>query len=399
MTVHSTVRTTRLVPIMLAIASGMLAMGLALPALPLELQARFGCGTTVIGLVMGLQSAATLLSRPWAGRMADRRSGRDTLLAGLGWTACSGLAYVVALLPVLPPPAQQAMIMLGRVAMGLGEGLMVTGGGIWAVAIAGRERAGAAMSWVGLAIFAGLGVGTAVGGMIQAQAGFMVLCLVAIALPVSGMVLTVCQSAPPRLHDGSHAGVRWKDLIGHTWAWGLTLGLSAVGFAAISSFLVICYAARGWQGSGWALAAFGLGHVVARLAGSRHVDRHDVRPMVGAIMLTEAAGLALIWLAPGPAWSTLGSFLSGLGFSLTYPLLAMPVLRQVPPAAAGSAIGLFDVFFDIAAGSGAVLSGLLAGVAGPGSPFAMAMLAALAGSVMMLVLRNPQAEGTTAPGP
>ncbi|MFT8713064.1 MFS transporter, partial [Komagataeibacter rhaeticus] len=148
MTVHSTVRTTRLVPIMLAIASGMLAMGLALPALPLELQARFGCGTTVIGLVMGLQSAATLLSRPWAGRMADRRSGRDTLLAGLGWTACSGLAYVVALLPVLPPPAQQAMIMLGRVAMGLGEGLMVTGGGIWAVAIAGRERAGAAMSWV-----------------------------------------------------------------------------------------------------------------------------------------------------------------------------------------------------------------------------------------------------------
>ncbi|MDT8872407.1 hypothetical protein RAA17_17680 [Komagataeibacter rhaeticus] len=88
-------------------------------------------------------------------------------------------------------------------------------------------------------------MGTAVGGMIQAQAGFMVLCLVAIALPVSGMVLTVCQSAPPRLHDGSHAGVRWKDLIGHTWAWGLTLGLSAVGFAAISSFLVICYAARG----------------------------------------------------------------------------------------------------------------------------------------------------------
>ncbi|MFT9165488.1 MAG: MFS transporter, partial [Komagataeibacter saccharivorans] len=143
-----------LLPLMLAIASGMLAMGMALPALPLEFQSRFGSGTTLIGLVMGIQSAATLLSRPWAGRMADRRGGRDTLLSGLACTACSGMAYSLALLPFLSPPAQQAVIVVGRLLMGLGEGLMVTGGGVWAVVIVGRARAGAAMSWVGLAIFA-----------------------------------------------------------------------------------------------------------------------------------------------------------------------------------------------------------------------------------------------------
>ncbi|MBE7729226.1 MFS transporter, partial [Komagataeibacter sp. FXV3] len=130
--------------------------------------------------------------------------------------------------------------------------------------------------------------------------------------------------------------------------------------------------------------AFGAGHVIARLVGSRHVDRDDVRPMVVGIMLVEALGLALIWLAPGPAWAVAGSFLTGLGFSLTYPLLGLPVLRQAPPAAAGSAIGLFDVFFDIAAGIGAVLSGVLSGMAGPRSPFVMAMVAALAGCVVML---------------
>ena len=383
-----------LLPLMLAIASGMLAMGMALPALPLEFQSRFGSGTTLIGLVMGIQSAATLLSRPWAGRMADRRGGRTALLSGLACTACSGMAYSLALLPFLSPPAQQAVIVVGRLLMGLGEGLMVTGGGVWAVVIVGRARAGAAMSWVGLAIFAGLGMGSALGDVIEAQAGFLLLCIVAIALPVGGMLLILSRPSPPALHDGTHAEVRWKDLIAHTWIWGLTLGLSAVGFAAISSFLVIFYSARGWHAGGWALAAFGAGHMIARLIGSRHVDRNDVRSMVAIIMLTEAAGLAMIWQASGPTEAAMGSFLSGLGYSLTYPLLAGPVLRQVPPQAAGSAIGLFDVFFDIAAGAGAVLSGVLAGIAGPRSPFVLAMLAALVGCAIMLMVRCPPSGRT-----
>ncbi|MCE2574615.1 MFS transporter [Komagataeibacter sp. FNDCR2] len=380
-----------LLPIMLAVVSGMLAMGMALPALPLEFQSRFASGTTLIGVVMGIQSAATLLTRPWAGRMADRRGGRDTLMVGLVCTAGSGLAYSLALLPFLPPQAQQAVIVAGRLFMGLGEGLMVTGGGVWAVIIAGRARAGAAMSWVGFAMFAGLGMGAALGDMIEAHAGFFMVCLVAMALPLGGALLTVSLPASPAPHDGSHAAARWTDLIGPIWVWGLTLGLSAIGFAAISSFLVIFYAAEGWHAGGWALAAFGVGHMLARLVGSRHVDRHDVRPMVMIIMLTEAAGLAMIWLAPGPVGAAMGSFLGGLGYSLTYPLLAMPVLRQVPARFSGSAIGLFDVFFDIAAGSGAVLSGLLAGVAGPRSPFALAMVAALAGGAIMLVAPSPRA--------
>ncbi|WP_242402763.1 YbfB/YjiJ family MFS transporter, partial [Komagataeibacter kakiaceti] len=146
---------------------------------------------------------------------------------------------------------------------------------------------------------------------IEAHAGFFTVCLVAMALPLGGALLTLSLPPSPALHDGSHAGVRWKDLIGPIWVWGLTLGLSAIGFAAISSFLVIFYAAEGWHAGGWALAAFGVGHMLARLVGSRHVDRHDVRPMVAIIMLTEAVGLAMIWLAPGPVGAAMGSFLGG----------------------------------------------------------------------------------------
>jgi MFS family permease len=52
-----------------------LFMGIAMPVLPLYVHQGLDFGTFVVGLVSGMQSAAALLTRPWAGRLADRLSG------------------------------------------------------------------------------------------------------------------------------------------------------------------------------------------------------------------------------------------------------------------------------------------------------------------------------------
>ena len=47
----------------------------------------------IAGLPVGIQSLATILTRPYAGRMVDRRGAKATLMRGLAISAGAGLAF------------------------------------------------------------------------------------------------------------------------------------------------------------------------------------------------------------------------------------------------------------------------------------------------------------------
>ena len=85
----------KLLPLTLAVFIGFLVIGMQLPVLPLHLHDTLGMDTLVVGLVVGSQFAAALLSRSWAGNYADMRGAKRA--CGLGGRrrlgpALSGLA-------------------------------------------------------------------------------------------------------------------------------------------------------------------------------------------------------------------------------------------------------------------------------------------------------------------
>ena len=65
---------SRLLPIALAVFVGFLTIGLPLPILPLHLHDALGMGTLAVGIVVGAQFAAALLSRG-LGRSRGRHPG------------------------------------------------------------------------------------------------------------------------------------------------------------------------------------------------------------------------------------------------------------------------------------------------------------------------------------
>ncbi|XQZ97728.1 MFS transporter [Komagataeibacter rhaeticus] len=160
---------------------------------------------------------------------------------------------------------------------------------------------------------------------------------------------------------------------------GLLLALSSVGFATISSFLVLAFAQEHWAYGGYALAAFCVGHVAARFAGSHRIDHYPVTISGSVMLLMETFGFVMMWLAPDPGVAIAGAFIGGAGFSLTYPVFAIPLARSVPPAFTGVAIGLYDMFFDVALGAGSVIGGLLAQTFPLRAVFLMAALSSGAG--------------------
>ncbi|NHO31225.1 MFS transporter [Acetobacter fallax] len=374
---------------------GMTAMGIALPILPQRLNGDLGYSLTIVGWIIGLESIATLLSRPWCGHLTDRRGGRFAAIAGLIAMIFCGLTYLASdFLMDYGAAGRQAaasLIVLGRIFMGIGEGLVISGTGLWAVDRAGPDRVGRAVSWVGLGLFAGLALGSAFGAWLDhgQPGGFALACAISTIIPLlgTGAALVIRPGTAARVHDSAPVA----PLLSVILLPGLGLFANACGFAAITSFLALDYRAHGWAAlplgsAGVGIAGFGVGHVTARLLFSDLSDHVRSRWPVVTCLLVEALGLCMIWLAPTPLMALSGAVVTGFGFSMGYPLLTLPVLAAVPVVRRGMAFALFDAFFDTGAGFAALCSGTVAHYLSLPRVFLIAALVSLAGIIPLLMV-------------
>src|SRR3954469_23234358 len=107
-----------LLPIMAVVLVAFLIIGFALPMLPLHVHQGLGLGTFVVGLVMGSQFAASLISRVWSGHYSDSRGAKRAVVTGLLMAAGAGLLYLVSLRFVGTPVTSATILLLGRALLG-----------------------------------------------------------------------------------------------------------------------------------------------------------------------------------------------------------------------------------------------------------------------------------------
>ena len=149
--------------IIAALFCGYLAVGLPLPVIPLFVHDKLGFSNLIVGLVIGIQFLATVLTRGYAGRITDHHGGKRSALQGAVVCALGGLLYFVAAMPGFLPAISLGIIVVGRLVAGFGESQLVTGAVSWSIASVGPSRAGMSMSWTGIAMFAALAIGAPIG--------------------------------------------------------------------------------------------------------------------------------------------------------------------------------------------------------------------------------------------
>ena len=132
-----------------------------------------------------------------------------------------------------------------------------------------------------------------------------------------------------------------------------------------------------WMSLGFTLSRVLFGHLPDRIGGAR---------VALVCVMIEAAGQALIWLAPWPALALLGAALTGFGYSLVYPGFGVEAVRRAPPESRGLAMGAYTACLDLALGLANPALGLVASAAGLSAVFLVSTLVVLCASVVALRL-------------
>jgi len=362
--------TATLLPFALIVFLGYSAIGVPLATLPVEVHAVLGYGAGMVGVVIGLSAAVTLLTRQVAGALSDRRGPKLAVLLGLVTTALTGVAYLASL--VLPHEWGLAALAAGRVV--LGDSLFTTGVMAWAVTRVGPQHASKAMAWIGIAMYGALAVGAPAGAALGAIGGFAAVSVATGLLPLLAIPVALSLRG---LAGATQRRASFLGVARAIWAQGLGMVLASAGFGTIAAFLALHYATQGWSGAGLALTGFGAAYILTRLLFAGLPDRLGGTRVALVSLCIEAAGLLLIAVASRPLVALLGAAITGLGYSMVFPSLGVEAVRRVPAESRGVALGAFLACFDLGLGAAGPALGLVAGGFGLPAAFAAAAAAAL----------------------
>ncbi len=370
-------------------ALGLLSIGSTLPVLPKYVSGPLGEGDIAVGIVGGAFAATGLLFRPIGGAFADARGRKPVVVFGALLTAVSGALLFV--------PAGVAGLIVARLFLGAGEGMVYTAGAAWVVDMAPPARRGRIIGLYGLAIWGGLSVGPAVGDFLLKQYDYEAVWAFATAAPLLGAAIAsrIPESYTPPVGVERPDGIfaRFRSLIAPESLWpGLGLALTIAGYATLASFIVLHLDDRGIGHGALVFTAFAVMVVSTRIFGGGIPDRYGGARSAAAAAAIASSGSLLIALAQSLPAAVAGAMLMGTGFALVFPSLALLVVNHVPEERRGAAMGTFTAFFDVGVGIGSPLAGAAAAIGSYGASFALASLIGL-GTVVVALTVGRRIEG------
>ena len=356
---------------------GLVAVGCVLPVLPRYIHGPLDSGDLAVGIVIGAYAVTGLLLRPVAGRLADTRGRKPTVLAGAVVVALAGLLYL--------PSLGIGGLILARLLLGAGEGTVYTAGSAWIVDLAPEERRGRVLGLYGLAVWGGLSVGPLLGELLLDLGGYTTVWIFAAVLPVVGALCALAARDPfvPLEHAEPHPLIA-PEAVGP----GFAIALASFGYAAVATFIVLHLEARGIGHGATVFGAFAAMIVITRLVLGNLPDRVGAAPVAIVATLGEAAGLVLIALAESLPMALAGGLAMGAAFSLLNPALMLIALGRVSQRARGAAMGTYTAFFDAGVGLGAPLAGLVAALLDYEAAFLFAAAVCVGASLLVFVQRN-----------
>ena len=139
------------------------SIGLPLAVLPPFVHLGMGYSAVLAGLAVSIQYVATLLSRPWAGRISDHMGAKISVLWGMACCTVSGAFLIAAAAFHEIHWVSFAILIVSRLVLGVGESLGSTGSTLWGITSAGPEHTAKVIGLNGISTYGGMALAAPLG--------------------------------------------------------------------------------------------------------------------------------------------------------------------------------------------------------------------------------------------
>ncbi|WP_223600625.1 MFS transporter [Chryseobacterium sp. GVT01B] len=346
-------------PIIISVFGVYLTIGIALGVLPGFVQNTLGFDSIIVGLVIGLQSLSTLLTRAYSGKITDTRGAKKSKMSGVILAVIAGIVYVLAVLFQAHPLTALIFLLLARIIHGVGESFLVTGALTWGIGLVGHSNSGKVMTWNGIAMYAGIAIGAPVSIWLSKEYNILPAFILIALLPLVSWLSTAKLPSIPV--DKDHVRTPFYKVIGAISGQGLSLAFSSMAFGCIASFIALFFSQKNWGDASLAFMVFGICYALTRVFFASFPDKYGGFKIAFISLIIEVAGQLLIWMSASKTLAIIGCGLTGVGFSLVFPALGVLAIQKVKPQMRGTALGAYVAFVDLSLGLAGPIAGLIAG--------------------------------------
>jgi MFS family permease len=337
-----------------------------------------------IGIVMGVFSLSSVLSRPWISSMIDRIGRKKSYTLGCAIMTALPLSYLLFhqdLSRVYPA------LLFARILHGIGLAFCFTSAFTYMADIIPETRLNEGMAMFGITGLSGMAIGPAIAELIIQHAGFVPFFLAASALGALGFILHL-QIPESHFEHSPMSSSSFFSVFFRPKTLKVSLLAFLFGYAlAASGGFVSPYAKEKDLAfiSIYYLSYSGMA-VLTRFAGGRLADRLGELRIIPYAMLLTGAGLLLLCFLGGETILVISGIMSGLGHGFLFPCLTAVALRDEPIAIRGKVTGAFTGSMDAGAFFGSILLGYIGERAGFPALFLTAGLSLFLGLVFFKLL-------------
>lgn len=359
-------------------------MASLLPTLPLYVQS-VGGTKQQIGFVMGAFAIGLLLSRPQLGKIADSRGRKQVLLLGASVAAIAPLGYLLA--------QSISLLLLIRAFHGISIAAFTTAYSALVTDLSPPGKRGELIGYMSLVTPIGLAFGPAIGGFVQAWAGYTPLFAMSATFAATAVFFT-CKIAEPNfaltksdsLSEDKNSQKYWQML------WNrrvripaLVLLVVGLVFGTLSTFMPLFIQETkanlnpGLFYSTAAIASFGM-----RLVTGRASDKYGRGLFISGGLICYVLSMLLLYLANNSGAFLLSALVEGCAGGTVMPMMVTLMSDRCEPHERGRLFSLCIGGFDLGIAMAGPSLGFVAEQVGYRNMFGLA--AGLAGLALLIFI-------------